>query len=107
MEFRNFTREDWMSYPGAELFADGSTPAICDTQNEFTVIVDGMGVYVDIFVFEDGYENPVGVNSYNVIEKNVERCRTLGRSLTADQINAEKLLGMGFQHITEYIWGRL
>ena len=106
MEFRNFTREDWMGYAGCEYFSDGTSPLMCDGQEEFTVIADGMGINVDIYLWDEGYDNPVGVDSYAITQENAALCKTLAMGLLVEQMTAEKLLEMGFEHVTHQEWGR-
>ncbi len=50
--FRRFANHDWQAFGGAENFADGSAPWICDP-NPTTQIVIGGGGVLEIFTFSE------------------------------------------------------
>ena len=68
IELREFTKNDWMAFSGAERFKDGSEPLIAEIEG-YTLLVDLRRIMVIIDLDTEDYEENYRSISFHQIPK--------------------------------------
>ena len=68
IELREFTKNDWMAFSGAERFTDGSEPLIAESE-DYTLLVDRRRIIIIVNIGDEYSEDYRSISFHQIPKK--------------------------------------